>query len=249
MYAHTHTHTLSLNLIHLTPVQKGKLYCDSNTRCSFSVDVNAPLSYLHLCVNPLALPFSGLNFFQLFWTNTNLTQRKRKVVSAKWFIMNWCIKVIFSLDSSDLVQMLTVFFCNAFLVPKFCHCKELSAMPVMFNASTSNVLSKSLFMYVITCSLYQLLFKMQDFYKNVCFCTRTRSFVVLCIMVAISVDRICSRFRISPQTLTTGGYGASNSAVWGSSVSLFRDSVFCFTVSWGQNAHTVWGQCGEVNAK
>lgn len=102
MYAHTHTHTL--NLIHLTPVQKGKLYCDSNTRCSFSVDVNAPLSYLHLCVNPLAPPFSGLNFFQMFWTNANLIQRKGKVVSAKWFTMNWCIKVIFSLDSSDLVK-------------------------------------------------------------------------------------------------------------------------------------------------
>lgn len=70
--------------------------------------------------------------------------------------------------------------------------------------------------------------------KNVCFCTRTRGFVVLCIMVAPHVDNICSRYQLSPQTLTTVSYGASNSAVQGSFLSSIRDSVFCLSVSWGQ---------------
>lgn len=56
------------------------------------------------------------------------------------------------------------------------------------------------FSLCISCCL-----KMQDFYKNVCFCTRTRSFVVLCIMVAPPVDKICSRYQLSPQTLSTVG--------------------------------------------
>lgn len=49
-----------------------------------------------------------------------------------------------------------------------------------------------------------------------------------------SVDKICSRYQLSPQTLTTVGYGASNSAVQGSFLSSIRDSVFCLSVSWGQ---------------
>ncbi len=62
-------------------------------------------------------------------------------------------------------------------------------MLITFKASTSNVYCQrpscqrpymqSQFSLCISCCL-----KMQDFYKNVCFCTRTRSFVVLCIMVA-----------------------------------------------------------------
>lgn len=58
MYTHTRTYTHS-HLTHLTPVQKGKLYCDSNTRCSFSVDVNALLSYLHVCVTQ-SVPFPSV---------------------------------------------------------------------------------------------------------------------------------------------------------------------------------------------
>lgn len=140
----------------------------------------------------------------------------------------------FGIIYADLVKYSLFFvffvFCNAFLVPKFCHCKELSAMPIMFKVSTNKIYCPcscpSLQAFAVF-TLYRLLFKMQDFYKNVCFCTRTRRFVVLCIMVALPVDKICSRYQLSPQTLSTVGYGAPNC---------------CLSVSWGQLY--ILGQCG-----
>ena len=74
-----------------------------------------------MCVTQSDPPFSGLSFPQTIWTNTNLTWTKGTVVSAIWFIMNWCIKVIFRLQSS----MLTLSNALHFLLYRLPHAKVL----------------------------------------------------------------------------------------------------------------------------
>lgn len=70
------------------------------------LDVNALSSHLHVCVwvcdpSPQSVPpFNGLSFCQMIWTNINHAPTKGMVVSAKWFTMNWCIEILFSLGSS-----------------------------------------------------------------------------------------------------------------------------------------------------
>lgn len=68
---------------------------------------------------------------------------------------------------SNTHQFVRLFvFCNAFLVPKFCRCKELST--IMFKVSTNKIYcpcSCPSLQAVAVFILYRLLFEMQDFYK------------------------------------------------------------------------------------
>lgn len=141
---HTDTHTLSSDT--LDNCAEGKTIVTLTPDVVFLL-MSIPFRLTSMCVWPDRSPLlGGLSFSQIIWTNTNLTPTKGTVVSAKWFVMNWCIKVIFSFENHlcRLCQISIVFFYNAFLVPKFCHCKELSAMPIiMFKASTRNVYCQS----------------------------------------------------------------------------------------------------------
>lgn len=146
----------------------------------------------------------------------------------------------FGIIYADLVEYSSFSSVTPFSCQSSAIVKNFLTMPIiLFKASTSNVYCQSPYYSCLhaVCSFHSVsncCLKMQDFYKNVCFCTRTRSFVVLCIMVAPPVDKICSRYQLSPQILSTGGCGAPNSAVQGSFLSSIRDSVFCLSVSWGQ---------------
>lgn len=71
---------------------------------------------------------------------------------------------------------------------------ELLYLQSLYEQSILSMFHRPSFRAVAVFTLYQLLFKiskgkkkkqLQDFYKNVCFCTRTRGFVVLCITVAL----------------------------------------------------------------
>lgn len=140
------------------------------------------------------------------------------------------------------------FFCNAFLVPKFCHCKRTfhHAYYYIFRVSKSkSILSmfhvrpskRSQFSLCIGCCL-----KMQDFYKKCLFFlykNNKRFFVVLCIMVALPVDEICSRQPTeSPQTLSPVGCEASNSAVLGDHFSHQSQAHLLSVRIVGPTAHT-----------
>ena len=120
-----------------------------------------------------------------------------------------------------------IFFCNAFLVPKFCHCEELSAMPPLFKASTSNVSCQSpsscpSFHAVAILTLYQLLFKNAGFlqkclflYKNKKFCSTlyhgspllwtkyvadTNWALKLCQLLAVGLQTLLCRVHLSHQS-------------------------------------------------
>lgn len=199
------------------PVQKVKLSIVTvKPDVDFFVDVNALLSYHHACATPSVPPFSDLSFFKMI--SETLFIHQQREVSAKWFTMNWCIKVLFSLGSS----MLTVSNTHCFfsVLPFSCQ-----SSAIVKNFLPCLLCSKPLQTKYTVCihvrPYTQLRFslctgcclKCRISTKMFVFVQETRSFVVLCIMVALPVDKICSRYQLSPQTLSTVCYGASNSAV------------------------------------
>lgn len=130
---HTHTHTT---------LSSDTLYCDCKTRFCFSVDVNALLSYLHVCLTWSIRPW--VPFHQ--WFEQTLISRPTKGTVVPNGLLWTAVQRWYLLWSHQCLPcpILIVFFCDAFLVPKFCPREELSTMPdVMFKASASNVYRQS----------------------------------------------------------------------------------------------------------
>lgn len=110
MHTHTYTHML---MWHSTPVQKGRLYCDSNTRCSFFCWCQCPFVLPPCGCDPpppsFRPSFQWLEFLSMIWANNaNRTPTKgKRQTDPNGFAMSWCIKVIFSYDSSTLTLLNT----------------------------------------------------------------------------------------------------------------------------------------------
>lgn len=106
-----------------------------------------PFCLSAMCVTPPPSPPASLQWLE-FWVNLPPTDGNG---DRRSLLLNWCTDV-FSLiwnhhftptslvrhssfvclaPAPPLPPPCLCFFCNAFLVPKFCHCKELSTMPII----------------------------------------------------------------------------------------------------------------------
>lgn len=156
------------------------------------------------------------------------------------------------------------FFCNAFLVPKFCHCKELSTMPIiimiiiinyellylqsLYEQSILSMFHRPSFRAVAVFTLYQLLFKISKGKKKI---TIAR-FLQKCLFLYENkrfcstlyhgspppVDQTCSGYKKNQQLRRRRtNAGLKNSAVLGESFltsNLLTHLFICPSASWGQ---------------
>lgn len=165
---------------------------------------------------PLLSPLSsGLSFWAtLPPTEGTAINARRSLRCTDMFRMIWNhftpTLILCLFEFPPAVPSCLCFFCNAFLVPKFCHCKELSTMPIMImimiivnyellylqSLYEQSILSmfhvrpseRSQFSLCISCCLRFKTKKKKTiarFLQKCLFCTRTRGFVVLCITVAL----------------------------------------------------------------